>query len=121
MHRGVHVTDTQEVVLKYGLRSEIAYQMQKKMKELAFDCEKALIEQDNKAIGSMNEARQFGGLPYWIVTNVLANNGTARALTFDLINEALEKVWNVGGKPSILLVSPRQPGTNPNKKYFKLP
>ena len=107
MHRGIHVTDTQEVVLKYGLRSEVAYQMAKKMKELAFDCEQALLTQDTKVLGSMTVERQFGGLPYWIVTNVLSNGGAPRALTFDLINNALEQVWNVGGKPSILLVSPR--------------
>ena len=115
MHRGVHVTDTQEAVLHYGLRSEIAYQMAKQLKELAFDCEKAVIEQSTKSPGSwinVNGApsttpRQFGGLPYWIVTNVLANGGAARPLTFDLINTALEMTWNAGGKPSILLVSPR--------------
>ncbi len=103
MHRGIHVTQTQEVVLKYGLRSETAYQMQKALKELAFDCEQALIQQDTKMLGSMDEARQFGGLPYWVVTN----NFTASKLTFDEINNALEQTWNVGGKPSVLLVSPR--------------
>lgn len=107
MHRGVQVTDTQEVVQHYSIRSEIAYQMQKKLKELAFDCEKALIEQDAKILGSMTDPREFGGLPYWIVTNVLSNSGILRALTFDLINNALEQVWNVGGNPTILLVSPR--------------
>lgn len=103
MHRGIHVTQTQEVVLKYGLRSETAYQMQKTLKELAFDCEQALIQQDTKMLGSMDEARQFGGLPYWVVTNSF----TASKLTFDEINNALEQTWNVGGKPSVLLVSPR--------------
>ena len=103
MHRGIHVTQTQEVVLKYGLRSETAYQMQKTLKELAFDCEQALIQQDTKMLGSMDEARQFGGLPYWVVTN----NFTATKLTFDEINNALEQTWNIGGKPSVLLVSPR--------------
>lgn len=107
MHRGIHVTQTQEVVLKYGLRSETAYQMQKTLKELAFDCEQALIQQDTKMLGSMDEARQFGGLPYWIVTNKFDNGGTARDLTFDLINTALEQTWKNGGKPSVLLVSPR--------------
>ena len=108
MHRGVHVTDTQEAVLHYGIRSEIAYQMTKKLKELAFDCEKAIIEQSAKVLGAMPAPpRQFAGLPYWIVTNVLANGGTSRDLTFDLINNALEQTWNAGGKPSILLVSPR--------------
>ena len=105
MHRGIHVTKTQEVVLKYGLKSETAYQMQKTLKELAFDCEKALIEQDTKIFGSMSEARQFGGLPYWIVTNNFTASGGK--LTFDEINNALEQTWNVGGKPTILLVSPR--------------
>ena len=106
MHRGIQVTDTQEVVLKYGLRSELAYQMQKEMKALAFDCEKALLEQDTKIYASMSEARQFGGLPYWIITNVLTS-AAPRALTFDLINDAMEQTWEVGGKPTILLVSPR--------------
>ena len=105
MHRGIHVTQTQEVVLKYGLRSETAYQMQKTLKELAFDCENALITQDTKVYGTMDEARQFGGLPYWIVTNSFEASGGK--LTFDEINNALEQTWNVGGKPSILLVSPR--------------
>ena len=105
MHRGIHVTQTQEVVLKYGLKSETAYQMQKALKELAFDCEQALITQDTKEYGAMDEARQFGGLPYWIVTNnFTASEGK---LTFDEINNALEQTWNGGGKPSILLVSPR--------------
>jgi len=107
MSRGVHVTQTQEAVLHYGLRSEIAYQMTKTLKELAFDCEKALIEQDTKVAGSMSAPRRFGGLPYWIITHVLDNGGATRDLTFDLVNNALEQVWNDGGKPSILLVSPR--------------
>ena len=116
MHRGIQVTDTQEVVLKYGLRSEMAYQMAKALNELAFDCEKAIIEQDTKTLGrwpvpqnnvTPADIRHFGGLPYWIVTNVFNNAGTPRALTFDLINTALEQVWTGGGKPSILLMSPR--------------
>ena len=111
MHRGIHVTDTQEVVLKHGVRKETAYQMAKTLKELAFDCENALITQDTKILGGMAPApaRQFGGLPYWIVTNVFQNTppGTPRPFTFDLINTALEQTWISGGKPSILLVSPR--------------
>ena len=107
MHRGIQVTDTQEVVQKYGLRSEIAYQMVKTLKELAFDCEQAVLTQDTKDPGSMATPRIFGGLPYWIVTNVFGNAGTARPLTFDLINNALEQTRLQGGKPSILLVSPR--------------
>ena len=109
MSRGIHVTGTQEVVAKYGgITSEIAYQMQKTMKELAFDCETAILPQDTMAPGSEDDmTREFGGIPYWIASNVLDNGGAARALTFDLINNALEQVWNDGGKPTMLLVSPR--------------
>ena len=108
MHRGIQVTDSQEAVLHYGIRSEMAYQMAKSLKELAFDCEQAIITQDTMQAGSMSggNPRIFGGLPYWIVTHVLQNGGTGRPLTFSLINTALEEVWVDGGKPSILLVSP---------------
>lgn len=106
MHRGIHVTDTQEVVQKYGLTKETAYQMHKTLKELAFDCEYALIRQDTKILGAMDEARQFGGLPYWIVSNVF-DEGGPRSLTFDEINNALEQTWTAGGQPSVLLMSPR--------------
>ena len=111
MHRGVHVTDTQEAVLHYGIRSEIAYQMAKKLKELAFDCEQALVTQATRSPGTPPgpgaSPRIFGGLPFWIITHVYNNGNTGRALTFDLINNALEDTWKDGGKPTILLVSPR--------------
>ena len=110
MHRGVHVTDSQEAVLHYGVRSEMAYQMQKKLKELAFDCEMALVTQAIRSPGSFpppSSPRTFGGLPFWIISHVYSNANVLRALTFDLINNALEDTWNDGGKPSILLVSPR--------------
>ena len=110
MHRGVQVTDSQEAVLHYGVRSEMAYQMAKTLKELAFDCEQALITQATWNPGTMTPpvARQFGGLPFWIGTNVFtAAPSTTANFTFDLLNTALEQTWAGGGKPSILLVSPR--------------
>ncbi len=109
MHRGIQVTDTQEAVLHYGVRSEMAYQMAKTLKELAFDCENAIITQSTQNPGAISPTavpRQFGGLPFWIITHVYTSTGP-RALTFDLINNALEETWIDGGKPSILLVSPR--------------
>ena len=113
MEHGVYVTGTQQAVAKHGLSDELGYQMQKVLKELALDCERALITQSVKDPGSIGipgtpgTPRIFGGLPYWIITNVLSNGGIPRALTFDLINSALEQTWNVGGHPTVLLVSPR--------------
>ena len=108
MWRGIHVTGTQEVVAKHGLTSEMAYQMQRTLKELSMDWERALLTQDTREAGSIPDmTRKFGGLPYWIVTHMIDNGGTPRPLTFDLINSALEEVWRDGGHPTILLVSPR--------------
>ena len=119
MHRGVQVTDTQEAVLHYGIRSEMAYQMQKQLKELAFDCERAIITQNTQLAGSFPTypasapaptPRQFGGLPFWIITNVVTPPPVTAGdpnFTFSVLNNALEQTWNEGGKPSILLVSPR--------------
>lgn len=103
--RGYAVTDTQEVVQKHGVKSELAYQMQKAMKAIAFDVEKALIEQATKAAGAADTARQFGGLPYWITTNVEANGGTARVITEKVIVDALQHAWNQGGTPGVLICS----------------
>jgi hypothetical protein len=127
MSRGIHVTKTQEAVQHYGVKSEMAYQMQKTLKELAFDCEVAVIQQATQAAGAMGAPgvpRRFGGLPYWIVTNVFENGGTARPLTLDLISQALEFTYLAGGSPRTLLVSPRNKSiisrfTAGNTKYMK--
>jgi hypothetical protein len=55
----------------------------------------------------MSIPRRFAVLPFWIQTNVFANSGTARPLTLDLINEALEATYLAGGTPRLLVVSPR--------------
>ena len=72
MHRGIQVTDSQEAVLHYGVRSEMAYQMTKTLKELAFDCENAIITQATQNPGDITTPtpRQFGGLPFWIISHV---------------------------------------------------
>lgn len=106
MQEGIQVTATQEVVAKYGVGKESAYQLRKTLKKLAMDCELALITQDTRDFGNMGTPRKFGGLPYWIVTNRLDNGGTPRPLTLDLINSALEMTWRQGGRPTLLLVSP---------------
>jgi len=103
MERGYEVTDTQEVVQKHGLTSEMAYQMAKCAKLIAFDCEKAIMEQSSKSAGDNTSnpptARQMGGIPYWITSHVLSNSGTLRDFTPDLLNDALQACFNSGGHP----------------------
>jgi hypothetical protein len=109
MERGAYVTGTQQATLHHGVKDEMAYQVAKKMRAIALDCEVALLNQDARILGSMPTARRFGGLPFWIATHVFENSvspGAPRPLTFDLVNDALEATWIDGGKPSVLLVSP---------------
>ena len=110
MSRGIHVTKSQEASNPIGFRSEMAYQMQKTLKELAFDCEMALILQNTQVAGAMGSPgipRRMGGLPFWIATNVFDNGGVLRPLTYDMIAIALEATYSAGGDPKILVVSPR--------------
>jgi len=106
MSRGYGVTDTQETVQKHGVSSEIAYQMAKAMKLIALDVEYAYMNNADRAAGDATTARQMGGIPYWVATNVFDNDGTPRDLTFDMIGEALQSVWEVGANPGTMVVSP---------------
>ena len=106
MSRGYGVTDTQETVQKHGVSSEIAYQMAKAMKLIALDVEYAYMNNSDRAAGDASTARQMGGIPYWVATNVFDNDGTPRDLTFDMIGEALQAVWEVGANPGTMVVSP---------------
>ena len=108
MSRGYEVTDTQEVVQKHGLTSEMAYQMAKCAKLIAKDCEKAVMEQSTRSAGDNTQstptARSMGGIPYWVTTNVLDNSAVARDFTPDLLSDALEDCYDVGGSPSIAVM-----------------
>ena len=101
---GYGVTDTQEVVLKHGVKSEIGHQMRKAMREVGLDIEKALLTQNTKVAGSMSVARQFGGVPFWIATNTVAS-GAGAGLTEDLLNEAIQLCWAAGGNPKKVYLS----------------
>jgi hypothetical protein len=104
---GYGVTATQEVVLKYGVKSEIGYQMRKAMKEIALDVEYAIMTQSAKAAGNATStARQFGGVPFFITTNALlgASSGTG-PFTEDLLNSGLQLCWAKGGSPGRVYLS----------------
>jgi hypothetical protein len=99
---GYGVTNTQEVVLKHGVTSEIGYQMRKAMKEIALDVENALITQSTKIIGNATTARQFGGVPFFITTNAIAGYNP---LSEESVNEALQACWTNGGTPTKVYLS----------------
>ena len=98
------VTATQEVVAKYGIKSELAYQMANRMKEIAKDVEYAIINNTSKVAGDASTARQMGGIQAFVTTNVDDNGGTARDLTEDLLNDGIQSAWQAGGDPNVVVV-----------------
>ena len=101
------ISDTMEAVNKAGRSSEISYQTQKSLKELAKDIEGALVTNAAGAAGSASVARKMKGINAFIetnITNVGADEDNAVAIGQTKLNDGLEKVWNAGGEPSNLLL-----------------
>lgn len=98
------ITDTEEAVDKAGRDSEISYQTQNKLKELARDIEYALIINASQASGATGTARTLQGVLGWITTNVTTGTGTGNeALTESMLNDNLQLVWAQGGFPKNVL------------------
>lgn len=117
------VTGTQEKVLKGGaVKSEMAYQMARRLKELKRDCERAVIGVDNsKVAGDDSTAREMGSLSSYLVTNFIGETGSTAPTgngTYDAgltgvdaaldqakLDEALQSLWtNSGGNENVMAV-----------------
>ena len=98
------IAKTQEVIDKAGRDSEIAYQTEKHMKELAKDTEYALLFNDTAASGASGTARTLKGFVGWIATNTSTGSAANVDLTEDILNDGLQDVWASGGSPATLLV-----------------
>lgn len=111
------VTGTQEVVKKAGIKSQMAYEQAKKMKEMKRDVEATITANVAQAAGSdPSTARKLGGLPAWLTSNVsrgatgssggsgtsTATDGTQRAVTETLLKAVLLSCFNNGGTPTLL-------------------
>ncbi|WP_421423431.1 DUF5309 domain-containing protein [Agrobacterium rosae] len=114
------IARTLESVDKAGAKSEKARQIAKKGLELNRDIEAALIS-SNASVAT--GARKLGGAEAWIKTNAFHGTGGAtagfsngivgavtnatapnqRVLTEAMFNEMVQKVWNAGGDPSLVL------------------
>lgn len=98
------VTDTADVVDKAGRESEISYQTQMKLKELARDIEYALVINSATASGASGTARTLKGVLGWIATNTSSASATGLDITEALLNDNLQLIWAAGGKPKNVLV-----------------
>lgn len=124
----VSVSGTLEAVDKAGRRSELAYQMAKRSKELKRDMEATATSNQAANAGSASAARKTAGLEAWLRTNTNrganganptlsgttsgfpnagATDGTQRTFTETLLKDMVKQVYtNSVSQPPILMVGP---------------
>jgi hypothetical protein len=117
----ISVTRTNEAVSKYGIKSEINHQLEKRMKEIKRDIELAICANTaSNANVSDTTARHLGGLPTWLTSNVsrgyggssggfsgsttsVAIDGTQRALTYDKLLSVAKTCYDNGARPKQIM------------------
>lgn len=98
---------TNEVVEKYGRGSELEYQIVKKGKELRRDIEHAFVGAlQAGSVGSASTARQLKSAQNQIDSSTTNTAGTNRAFTEALLTDVLQKVYEAGGDPNQIQVTP---------------
>ena len=117
----VAVTGTLQAVDKAGRKSELAYQLSKASSEIKRDMEFTFLNntvQSNGTAGST--ARVLGGLQTWLSSNgdfgsggsagssgtTARTNGTNRTFTETELKTVIKEVFESGGSPKILMVTP---------------
>lgn len=117
----IGVTGTLEAVDKAGRKSEKAYQLAKASSEIKRDMEFTFLSNTVQSNGSAGStARVLGGLQTWLATNgdfgsggsagsagtTARTNGTNRTFTETELKTVIKEVFESGGSPKILMVTP---------------
>lgn len=120
----VIISGTLETVDKAGRRSELAYQIAKRGRELKRDMETIFLANQGGNAGGVGTARRLAGLGAWVKTNTDAagdggdptytagvpnaarTDGTPRAFTETILKNVIQQVWTSGGNPRVLMVGP---------------
>ena len=126
--RDATVTGTQEKVNAAGRRSEMAYQMAKRTKEVKRDIETTICGNQIAVSGDASTARAAAGISGWlgstdgtntlrptvgtpldpVLTNgvpaVIETVGTPETYTEAELNTLLGVIWDNGGEPSTMMV-----------------
>lgn len=97
--KDVRVSNTEMRVAHYGMRNPYSYQLEKKMKELARDIEKALIA-GTTASGDSGVARRLNGAIALITTNKTARN-SGTSLSETEFNDILQGIYDSGTDISV--------------------
>ena len=133
LRKAIVTTGTQETINKAGRKSEMAYQMARKMKEIKMDLEWAMIDGGGtggignaKVAGNASTAREMGSIQTYLTSNVSVGASTGATATGDgtdtmtagtkrnfiesLLTTVLQSAYTNGGDPKIMLVSPTNKG-----------
>lgn len=115
------ISNTQETVTKAGRRSEIAYQLAKRSKEIKRDMESICLANQG-AVGT--GTRKTASILAYLKTNVnKAASGvnpvytalpddprtdhTQRAFTEVILKDVIQKCWKEGANPTMIMVGPK--------------
>lgn len=120
----VSIPGTDDGLNKAGRTKEMAYQVMKIMKEHKLDIERALFLNQARSAGSDIAGRRLAGVPSWLVTNTTfedgngganptgdgtdarTDDGTPVAFTQTRFDTTMQSIWDSGGKPQIVYLSP---------------
>ncbi len=116
------ISGTLEATKRAGRKSELAYQMTKRGKELRRDIETIVCANQAAAVGNSTTARATGSLLAFIKTNtnigtgaaanpVYTNvpsatrtDGTQRNYTETIVKDVAQKLWSAGGSLKMMIV-----------------
>jgi hypothetical protein len=117
----VVVSGSQEAVNKAGRRSEIAYELQKRSREIKRDLEYAVAQNSAAVAGTSSTVRKMAGMETWLSSNkdshatgttpgstdgapttAPTDGTTVRTFTESLLETVLQSIWDEGGDPNTL-------------------
>lgn len=102
----IEVSGSAVEVAQYGFDNLYEYEKQKKIAELAFQLERALLDGIRYTSGNI---RQLGGIKYWVTTNVA--NASAADITKKMLNDMVQAVSDNAGLSAgryVFMASPTQ-------------
>ena len=117
--RSYVIADNLNAVDTAGRADEVAYQVAKRGKEIKRDVEAVLLANNARVAGGTGTAPETAGLPSWIAANIneagdataatgdgtdARTDGTARDFTEAMLKDVMQKTWDAGGNPSVLMV-----------------
>lgn len=104
--RNWDVTFTQMAVTVAGVKDQVAREVMKALKALTTDYESIFLNTVTKTAGTTSHATRAGGLQKSVVTNTAVGSAAKTTATFalteDVANLVMQKIWTAGGDPKAL-------------------